>query len=605
MKNAALENLRHDRDALVQELERSGAKIIGAKVLCPWHEDRNPSGSIFKGEDGAWRFKCFACQVSGDVFDLQARRESRDVADVLGDMAGNVGNPSSWPVAAEKPRVLTFPSLAAFKAHTWRGKTLEAVYEYTHPQSGAIELLVARYCKDSGGKDFYQLRPCAAGAGFEMLAPEKPWPIYNRARLAGADVVVVVEGEKCVEALHGVGLVATTSPGGAGKAAYADWRPLAGKSVYLWPDNDDPGRKHMADAAAVLEKLAPAPRLYLVEPEREYPIEPKWDAADFIEALGERPPEEKRRFVEDLLKTARPLGASGELRQVLEKTFSGQWRDIALPWPAISRLSRPLLPESITILAGGPGATKSFLLLQAAIHWHKAGVPFAVYLLEESRSFHLARVLALESGESRLLDDGWLRQNPDCARALFEEHQPFLDAFGKCIWTPGDGVSLEYPALAKWVDDRAANGIRVIGIDPLTMAECGRMKPWEAAAVFMQRTKRALATYGASAVLVSHPTKLGQGRELADLAGGAAFSRFASTVLWLDRFEEKTGQVIRADGAAQTAIWNRTVRIVKTRNGRGTGVRVALFFDPHTLRSAEKGVMVQGREHTKTKGMEL
>ncbi|MBA2703120.1 MAG: hypothetical protein H0U60_04620 [Blastocatellia bacterium] len=49
-----------------------------------------------------------------------------------------------------------------------------------------------------------------------------------------ADYVVVVEGEKAAHALTEGGIIATTPPGGAGKAGKADWTPFAKKVVGQW-----------------------------------------------------------------------------------------------------------------------------------------------------------------------------------------------------------------------------------------------------------------------------------------------------------------------------------------------------------------------------------
>jgi len=46
--------------------------------------------------------------------------------------------------------------------------------------------------------------------------------------------------------------VVTTSPDGAGAASKADWRPLAGRRVMIWPDADEPGEKYAASVAAIL-----------------------------------------------------------------------------------------------------------------------------------------------------------------------------------------------------------------------------------------------------------------------------------------------------------------------------------------------------------------
>ena len=81
--------------------------------------------------------------------------------------------------------------------------------------------------------------------------------------------------------MNAIGLVATTSPGGAGKAKYADRSPLAGKRVWCWPDPDEAGIKHMRDAAEILRKLDPAPVLFWIDP-ASLDLSGKEDAYDFI-----------------------------------------------------------------------------------------------------------------------------------------------------------------------------------------------------------------------------------------------------------------------------------------------------------------------------------
>ena len=71
--------------------------------------------------------------------------------------------------------------------------------------------------------------------------------------LANPASVWVVEGEKDVETLRAADQTATCNPGGAGKWLPAFSEHLRGKCVYLAPDIDEPGRKHMLD---VLNSLA-------------------------------------------------------------------------------------------------------------------------------------------------------------------------------------------------------------------------------------------------------------------------------------------------------------------------------------------------------------
>ena len=66
--------------------------------------------------------------------------------------------------------------------------------------------------------------------------------------------IFIVEGEKCVEALRGLGLVATTNSGGAGKWNDCGKYFQKGINVIILPDNDEPGRKHACEVAQDLKQ---------------------------------------------------------------------------------------------------------------------------------------------------------------------------------------------------------------------------------------------------------------------------------------------------------------------------------------------------------------
>jgi putative DNA primase/helicase len=79
-------------------------------------------------------------------------------------------------------------------------------------------------------------------------------PLYNLHVLTMADQVFLVEGEKQVEALASMGIIATTS-GGAKSASTANWNPLAGKEILIWADNDEPGRQYAEEAGHALRAI--------------------------------------------------------------------------------------------------------------------------------------------------------------------------------------------------------------------------------------------------------------------------------------------------------------------------------------------------------------
>ncbi|MGH8586513.1 MAG: toprim domain-containing protein [Gammaproteobacteria bacterium] len=129
----------------------------------------------------------------------------------------------------------------------------EALHTYTHLDGGAWYWRIRLKNPQTGEK---WIRPVRLnGAGFELGEPEYPngKPLYRLHQLATrpSDPVVVCEGEWCADALAKAGLLTTTS-GGADSAANTDWRPLAGRCVTIFPDNDEAGRRYAQEAT---EKL--------------------------------------------------------------------------------------------------------------------------------------------------------------------------------------------------------------------------------------------------------------------------------------------------------------------------------------------------------------
>ena len=149
-----------------------------------------------------------------------------------------------------------------------------AKWDYTDAH-GALIASVYRYDPKGGRKQF---RPWDARGGV-MKAPEIR-PLYNQIGMAAADTVVLVEGEKCAEALIAKDICATTAMNGA-KAPIdkTDWSPLAGKTVIIWPDNDEPGLSYARRAASAAARAgASHVEILTVPPEKP----PKWDAADAV-----------------------------------------------------------------------------------------------------------------------------------------------------------------------------------------------------------------------------------------------------------------------------------------------------------------------------------
>ena len=104
--------------------------------------------------------------------------------------------------------------------------------------------------------------------------------MYNIPGILKSDKVVLVEGEKCAEALIEKGITATTIMSGANAdVKKTDWSQLKGKHIIIWPDNDEAGAKYAKNVGNKLLEIGGA-SLAVLEIPRGKPE--KWDAADCV-----------------------------------------------------------------------------------------------------------------------------------------------------------------------------------------------------------------------------------------------------------------------------------------------------------------------------------
>ncbi len=119
--------------------------------------------------------------------------------------------------------------------------------------------------------------------GWHCKAPPAPRPLYGLDRLAArpAAPVLVCEGEKTADAagLLFPDLVCVTSQGGSKAPGKADWTPLRGRRVTIWPDHDEPGAGYAAKVAELVT-LAGAEAVRTVEIPADWPK--GWDLADAL-----------------------------------------------------------------------------------------------------------------------------------------------------------------------------------------------------------------------------------------------------------------------------------------------------------------------------------
>ena len=156
---------------------------------------------------------------------------------------------------------------------------------WTYPDAtGAVLGYVLRF-DHAEGKQFRPLtlwRAAVAGnLEWRWESWPSPRPLYGLQRLAErpSAPVVICEGEKAADAATRLlpGFVAVTSPNGSKSAGKADWSPLRGRAVTVWPDADTAGLEY-ARQVAKLATAAGALSVEIVSPPPDCKI--GWDAAD-------------------------------------------------------------------------------------------------------------------------------------------------------------------------------------------------------------------------------------------------------------------------------------------------------------------------------------
>ena len=309
------------------------------------------------GDPGASLVIALTNDVPGHWFD-HATGEKGDVLTLwqkalgLADFGEVLREAESWAGGAPSPKSERRHQAEAAKPAAPETVQREvATYPYLSP-SGDLLFEVVRFdeydaatgepvLKAEKIAKIYKPRQPSGQFGY----PPGPRPLYRLPEIERSREIVFVEGEKAADAIHQCGWVATSAPGGATTNLEAiDWRPLAGKTVILWPDNDEPGRKLMLNVEAKLKGLGCAVR-WVKLPED---VPAKWDAADAgeeeIHALLNRSAEARRaavRFITiDDLASRRPP----------------EW------------IVDQILPEgAFSVLYGPSGSYKTFLALDMAL----------------------------------------------------------------------------------------------------------------------------------------------------------------------------------------------------------------------------------------------
>jgi putative DNA primase/helicase len=420
---------------------------------CPAHEDRQRSLSVKEGKDGRALILCHAGCTFAEVIAAAGLDQSDAFA----------------------------PDLTIVPA--------DVRYDY-HDADGNLVYYVLR----KPNKQFPTLRPDGSAIGDTPRVP------YRLPDLLAADpkrAVVIVEGEKDADRLRSLGMVATTSPGGAGK-----WRPelaehFRGRRVVILPDNDEPGRKHAADVATSLRGIA---REIKVVGLPDLPA--KGDVSDYLDAGHTA--DELQAFIKTAPVEAAPAPRVVTLADV--QPVRVEWL-----WPGYVPLGK------VTLIDGDPGLGKSTLCMDLASRVSTGG--------------------QTPSGTTLPLGDVILLTNEDDAADTI---RPRLDAAGADVSRIHHIRDLVLPdELAVLEAAVVANGVRLIVVDPLVGFINGKVKTY-----VDHEVRRALeplasmaARHGCAIIGIRHLSKpKGNGSDAIYRGGGSVgFGGLARAVLAVGR----------------------------------------------------------------------
>jgi hypothetical protein len=245
------------------------------------HDDRHPSARINLRSGG---FRCFTCGAKGGAIAALVLLgvDHRRAVELAVDYG--VVDPEPAPRRRHGPWEFLTPPMATIGAN---GNAAVAVSQDpstvpSNPTTAVIdwgalaaEMTVAParertwvYVDDhdtpvgrvhridlaDGSKRVFQERP--DGNGWKPGLDGTHFPLYRFPELLrharAGDRVLVVEGEKCCDALDRLGVFATTNAGGSGKWRSDLTRPLRGATVTVVADCDWPGRCHAVDVTRAL-----------------------------------------------------------------------------------------------------------------------------------------------------------------------------------------------------------------------------------------------------------------------------------------------------------------------------------------------------------------
>lgn len=286
--------------------------------------------AVFGDIIDAWSFATKGRKVKGIEF--------AEMCEEIANWLGTATKPKPKPAEKAKPVELGPPT---------------ASWNYTD-EAGKILVTITRY-DPSGQKKVFRQWDARRNA---HNMPDADRPLFNLPGIKHEAVIVFAEGEKAATALIKAGIPATCSMGGTKTIVEKTaWAPLAGKTVIIWPDADEPGAVYAETIRGIVDGLGSTAIVMT-------PLAGKtdgWDAADAIEE-GLDP----KALLSGLIPAQRPQAARTlDLKRWAASSFAGEPKPIE--WCVENLLPRAKAGLLVAMGDAGKGILTLDLALKVAM----------------------------------------------------------------------------------------------------------------------------------------------------------------------------------------------------------------------------------------------
>jgi 5S rRNA maturation endonuclease (ribonuclease M5)/KaiC/GvpD/RAD55 family RecA-like ATPase len=334
----------------LSRLQKVSKTSKGWQACCPSHADTTPSLSVDEGEKGI-------------VLTCRAGCDTEKVVAAMGLKMSDLFRDSSKEV------IITPIKRQVVESYVYTDALGKPLFRTCRIEPG----------KDGRKKDFAQ-QGIGADGKYQNNMEGMIRVLYNLPAVLKSEQVVICEGERKANWINETGYVATCNVGGAGKWLDAWTDCLAGKSIVICADNDEPGQNH----ARLLHKALSG---HVKEILHIRVPKPHNDIVDYFRSVGMDKDTRTKAFI-DLLMAGMPVPQNLDvpirsMAQLEEEyiAFIAKSSNTVLllgNWLPAYRTLRGIVPGEMVTIISDTGVGKTMVLHNIAL----SASPLYVLLFE-------------------------------------------------------------------------------------------------------------------------------------------------------------------------------------------------------------------------------